>query len=69
MAGPTTDATDGGDRATLERALELVSNAVSGTGVLLNVYRRAGAVKTGSFQTQDPSPAEIARQERMKREA
>jgi dihydrofolate reductase len=49
-------------------ALELVSHAVSGTGVSLNVYRRAGAVKTGSFQMQDPSPAEVARQARMKQE-
>lgn len=50
-------------------ALELVSNAVSGTGVMLGVYRRAGDVKTGSFQTQDPSPAEVARQAKMKRES
>jgi dihydrofolate reductase len=49
-------------------ALSLVSSSVSGTGVILSNYRRAGDIKTGSFQMQAPSPAEAARQARMKRE-
>ena len=34
----------------------------------MSVYDRAGAISTGSFERQHPSEAEIARQERMKRE-
>jgi dihydrofolate reductase len=50
------------------RALELISSTLSTTGVALTNYRRAGAVKTGSFQMAEPSAAEVARQARMKRE-
>lgn len=49
-------------------ALELTRTAVSSTGVTLGVYEQAGAVQTGSFQMQEPSELENARQERMKRE-
>lgn len=50
------------------RALELMSSTLSTTGVTLTNYRRAGAVKTGSFQMAEPSAAEVARQARMTRE-
>ena len=49
-------------------ALKLVSNTVSTTGVVMGVYGRAGAISTGTFELAQPSEAEIARRERMKRE-
>jgi dihydrofolate reductase len=49
-------------------ALNLVSSTVSGTGVILSNYRRAGDIKTGSLQMAEPSAAEGVRQARMKRE-
>ena len=49
-------------------ALKLTATSVSTTGVIMSVYARAGAVSTGSFELPDPSPAEIARRERMARE-
>jgi dihydrofolate reductase len=55
-------------QATRPGALKLTATAVSTTGVIMSVYDRAGAISTGSFERQPPSEAEIARQERMKRE-
>ncbi|AUW43485.1 dihydrofolate reductase family protein [Rhizobium leguminosarum] len=49
-------------------ALKLTATTVSTTGVIMSVYERAGAIKTGSFELAQPSEAEIARRERMKRE-
>ena len=49
-------------------ALKLATTAVSTTGVIMSVYDRAGAIRTGSFELKQPSEAEIARRERMKRE-
>jgi len=49
-------------------ALKLTANSVSTTGVIMSVYERAGAIKTGTFELAQPSEAEIARRERMKRE-
>ncbi|TBD05643.1 dihydrofolate reductase [Rhizobium leguminosarum] len=49
-------------------ALKLTANTVSTTGVIMSVYELAGAVKTGTFELAQPSEAEIARRERMKRE-
>jgi dihydrofolate reductase len=49
-------------------ALKLAETKVSTTGVIISVYGRAGGISTGSFQLQNPSEAEIARRERMKRE-
>ncbi|MBA5801926.1 dihydrofolate reductase family protein [Rhizobium changzhiense] len=49
-------------------ALKLSANSLSTTGVVMSVYERAGEVKTGSFGMTEPSEAEIARRERMKRE-
>lgn len=48
--------------------LKLVSTTTSTTGVVMSIYQRAGAVKTGSFQLAEPSAAELARQDRMLRE-
>jgi dihydrofolate reductase len=49
-------------------ALQLVDTKVSTTGVTIGTYRRAGAVTVGSFALEQPTPAEIARREKMKRE-
>ena len=49
-------------------ALKLTTNSVSTTGVIMSVYERAGEVKPGSFAMSEPSPAELARRERMRRE-
>ena len=49
-------------------ALKLVDHKVSTTGVAMATYEPAGPVPIGSFQLAEPSPAELARQERMKRE-
>ena len=49
-------------------ALKLTANSVSTTGVIMSVYERAGAIKTGTFELAQPSEAEVARRERMKRE-
>ena len=48
--------------------LKLERSRTSSTGVTVNIYTPAGAVKTGSFQSREPSAAELARRERMKRE-
>ena len=49
-------------------ALKLVDQQVSTTGVTMATYEPAGPVPIGSFQLAEPSEAEVARQERMKRE-
>jgi dihydrofolate reductase len=49
-------------------ALELTATSVSTTGVVMSVYRRAGAIKTGSFELEHPSEAELARRARMQLE-
>ena len=49
-------------------ALRLVDHEVTSTGVMVGTYEPAGAVTTGTFATQEPSEAERARQEKMKRE-
>jgi dihydrofolate reductase len=49
-------------------ALNLTTTAVSTTGVIMSVYQRAGDIKIGSFELPNPSEAELARRERMKRE-
>jgi len=42
-------------------ALRLVDHDVSATGVVLTTYEPAGDVKTGTFETKEPSAAEIKR--------
>jgi dihydrofolate reductase len=49
-------------------ALTLQSSRTSPSGVTMNTYLPAGALKTGSFQLKSPTEAEMARRERMKRE-
>jgi len=54
--------------AAKEAALKLERSKTSPSGVTLNTYTPAGAVKTGSFGSAKPSDAELKRRERMKRE-
>lgn len=49
-------------------ALKLVDTKTSTTGVTMSTFQRAGAISTGSFALAEPTAAEIARRERMKRE-
>lgn len=49
-------------------ALKLTSSTVATTGVVMSAYERAGAIEVGSFQQEQPSAAELARQARMARE-
>jgi dihydrofolate reductase len=54
----------------LERpgALKLVDHFVSITGVVLTSYEPAGEVRTGSFETKEPSEAELERREKWAKE-
>jgi len=49
-------------------ALTLVDSKTSTTGVTMNTYHPAGAVNPGSFALAEPTEAELARREKMKRE-
>jgi dihydrofolate reductase len=55
-------------QGTKANALALATTSVSTTGVIMSVYQRAGDIKIGSFELPNPSAAELARRERMKRE-
>ena len=53
---------------TAPAALKLVDRRVSTTGILMSRYVPDGPVHTGSFATQPPSEAELARREKWRRE-
>jgi dihydrofolate reductase len=53
---------------TVPAALTLVDSKTSTTGVIMSRYVPEGPVHTGSFATQPPSEAELARREKWKRE-
>ncbi len=53
---------------TIPRALKLVDTKPSTTGVVISTYQRGGDIQTGSFALAEPTTAELARRERMKRE-
>jgi dihydrofolate reductase len=46
-------------------ALKLVSSRVSGSGVMLNKYVRDGQVRTGNFQMEPPTEAELRRRRNL----
>ncbi len=46
----------------------LIESEISPTGVIVASYGRAGEVKTGSFELQTPSEAELARRKKLKEE-
>ena len=45
--------------------LKLVDHFVSDTGVVIATYEPAGEVRTGTFETKEPSPAELERRRKM----
>lgn len=49
-------------------AFTLTANRVSPNGIVIAQYVRDGAVKTGDFAMDPPTPAEVARREKMQRE-
>jgi dihydrofolate reductase len=49
-------------------AFKLTSSKVSSSGIMIACYQRAGAVETIDRAMDPPTPAEVARRERMKRE-
>ena len=55
-------------RGAIPAGLTLVDSKASTTGVVMSTYVRAGGVTTGSFALGEPSEAELARRERMRRE-
>jgi dihydrofolate reductase len=56
------------EKGSTPQGLSLVDTKSSSTGVLINTYRPAGALKPGSFALAEPSQAELARREKMARE-
>jgi len=46
-------------------ALRLIDHFVSRTGVVITTYEPAGDVKIGTFETKEPSEAELERREKM----
>ena len=46
-------------------AFELMSSKVSDSGVIVNHYVRSGDVRTGSFASETPSPAELERRKNL----
>jgi dihydrofolate reductase len=50
---------------TIPAALKLVDSKVSKTGVTINTYERAGEIKPGSFEFEEPTEAEIERRRRL----
>lgn len=56
------------DGSLTPRGLKLVDSYVSSTGVVTAIYEPAGDVKTGTFETKEPSEAELERREKWARE-
>jgi dihydrofolate reductase len=50
---------------TIPAALKLVDSKVSKTGVTINTYEPAGDIDSGSFEFDEPTPAEIERRRRL----
>jgi dihydrofolate reductase len=50
---------------TIPAGLKLVESKVTSTGVTVNIYERAGAIDTGSFEFDEPTDAEIERRRRL----
>lgn len=48
--------------------LKLVDHRIAASGAVVTVYEQAGAVPTGSFASETPSDAELARREKLKQE-
>ena len=55
-------------KRTKPAAFTLLDSSKTAKGVTIARYRRAGAVATGDFTMHPPTPAEVARREKMKKE-
>jgi dihydrofolate reductase len=55
-------------QGTAAGAFRLLEHRVTSNGMALATYDPAGAVETGTFAVVEPSPAELERRERLKRE-
>jgi dihydrofolate reductase len=53
-----------GDGA-IPMAMRLADSKVTGTGVTINVYERAGSIDSGSFEFEEPTEAELERRRRI----
>jgi dihydrofolate reductase len=53
------------DRGTIPVAFKLLKSTVSPNGVIIASYERAGAVTTGSFAMEQPTPAELERRRNL----
>ncbi len=51
---------------TIPAGFKLVDSKTSTTGVIVADYERAGKIKTGSFASETPTDAELARRKRLK---
>jgi dihydrofolate reductase len=54
------------DSASQPAAYKLDKTVAARSGVVINSYRREGEITTGTFSTQDPSPAELERRKNLK---
>jgi len=52
----------------LPSGLKLTDSKTSSTGVIMATYEPAGELRTGTFELENPSEAEIARRERLREE-
>jgi len=52
-------------RGAVPAAFRLADATTSSTGVIMATYRRAGEIERGSFEFDEPTPAELARRERL----
>ena len=50
---------------TISAGLKLVNSKVTKTGVTVNTYERAGDIKPGSFEFDEPTAAELERRHRL----
>jgi dihydrofolate reductase len=50
------------------KTMKLITYTGAATGVIIATYEPAGSVRTGSFAAENPSDAELARREALKRE-
>jgi dihydrofolate reductase len=48
---------------------KLIEHRIGGTGIAMATYEPVGPVEAGSFATEEPSPQELARREKLARES
>jgi dihydrofolate reductase len=50
-------------------AFRLTHSRISPNGIVIARYERAGQVRTGDYAMDPPTPAEVARREKLRRES